>query len=124
MRQPPALWARAAIRTTLLVALLPLPATAEDWAARKCALYARAWQHAARGDALDGVGAAFVAAHDAFLASGCREGRDVCPVGDAERALADTLTLMAVAEGMTGSFLPFACAEPAAGRSPQPQNAD
>ncbi len=59
-------------------------------------------------DALAGIGTAFIAAHDAFLASGCRTGA-VCPETAPERALADRLSLMAVAEGMTGSFLPFAC---------------
>jgi hypothetical protein len=60
------------------------------------------------GGGLDGIGARFLADHAAFLASGCTEGR-VCPASTDERALADRLALMAVAEGMAGSFLPFAC---------------
>ena len=89
-------------------ASLAQPADA-DWSERKCAFYADAWRHATAGGVLDAIGAEFVAAHDAFLASGCREGA-VCPRSEAESSLADMLTLMAVAEGMTGSFLPFACA--------------
>lgn len=93
--------------------LLVLPAAAaaaaaDDWTARKCALYRDAWAHVARGPAMEGVGPAFRADHAAFLASECRE-RRVCPENEAERALADLLSLMAVAEGMTGSFLPFVC---------------
>jgi hypothetical protein len=79
-----------------------------DWTARKCALYHEAWAKAASGDALIGVGTDFLAAHDVFLASDCTQ-RAVCPRTPAELALADTLSLMAVAEGMAGSFLPFTC---------------
>ncbi len=75
---------------------------------RKCALYRAAWEDATAGDGLGGVSPAFIAAHDAFLASECRAWR-VCPRSAEEIALADLLALVAVAEGMTGSFLPFAC---------------
>lgn len=104
MRRGAALrWACAA-----LLAMPVAAAGADDWSARKCALYRDIWTHAASGPALAEVGPAFRADHDAFLASDCREGR-VCPRSEAERALADLLSLMAVAEGMTGSFLPFVC---------------
>ena len=89
-------------------ALLALPAAADDWTARKCLLYTRAWNQASAGDGLAGVGRDFVAGNEAFIASGCHGG-SICPGTPAELALADRLTLMAVAEGMTGSFLPFAC---------------
>lgn len=102
----------AALLVAALLALalfaLAAPAGADDWSARKCALYARAWQHATAGDGLAGIGPAFVADHDTFLAAGCQAGA-VCPTNDPERALADRLALMAIGEGMTGSFLPFAC---------------
>lgn len=81
---------------------------ADDWTRAKCRLYTAAWDHLAAGDGLAGIGARFLAEHAAFLASGCTEGR-VCPQSAAELALADRLALMAVAEGMAGSFLPFAC---------------
>lgn len=86
----------------------PPPAAESGWTERKCQLYGRAWDYAAQGDALRGVSRDFIGAHAAFITSGCLEG-EICPESDAERALADTLSLMAVAEGMTGSFLPFAC---------------
>jgi hypothetical protein len=87
----------------------PPPSAADaGWTERKCQLYGRAWDYAAQGDALQGVSRDFIGAHEAFIASGCLEGK-ICPGNDAARALADTLSLMAVAEGMTGSFLPFVC---------------
>lgn len=84
-------------------------ATAEAWRTEKCLRYTRAWNHMAAGDGLSGIGPEFIAAHDAFLAAGCSGPREVCPQNRAERALADTLALMAVAEGTAGSFLPFRC---------------
>jgi len=82
------------------------------WTAEKCLRYTRAWDFATSGGGLSHLSPGFVAAHDAFLAGGCRDRGQVCPVTDAERKLADTLSLMAVAEGMAGSFLPFACPAP------------
>lgn len=84
-------------------------AAPQDWTARKCDLYGRAWQHVSAGGDLTGVGPDFSAAHDDFLASGCTR-RAVCPRTAREISLADLLSLMAVAEGMAGSFLPFTCA--------------
>lgn len=78
----------------------------EAWRAEKCRLYTRAWEMASPGVALS---PGFVAAHDAFLAAGCLIRGEVCPVSDAEKGLADLLTLMIVTEGATGSFLPFHC---------------
>ncbi len=100
--------ARALAAGALALAAGAAAAQDSDWSARKCALYTDAWAHAATGEALNGVSADFLAAHEAFLSSGCREGR-VCPVTGAELALADTLTLMSMAEGMASTFVPFAC---------------
>jgi hypothetical protein len=85
----------------------------DDWTRRKCELYAGAWAHVTGGGVPEGVSDAFVAAHDAFLASGCQDRGHVCPVSEAEKDLADMLSLMAVAEGMAGSFLPFGCPDDA-----------
>lgn len=107
----------ARLVTVVAVCALPLgpvvPATARSdenrsWTETKCELYASAWDHVGAGEGSAGISPGFVAAHDAFVASGCLRGR-VCPRSDEELALADLLSLMAVAEGMTGSFLPFAC---------------
>lgn len=80
-----------------------------EWTAEKCRRYTRAWDHATAGGVLAQLTPAFVADHDRFLADGCRTRGRVCPVTPAERRLADLLSLMAVAEGMAGSFLPFSC---------------
>ena len=79
------------------------------WTAEKCRRYVRAWEHATSGGVRARLTPAFVAAHDRFVADGCRRRGRVCPVSPEERRLADTLSLMAVAEGMAGSFLPFSC---------------
>lgn len=90
----------------LLPQCLPAQAQSDVWRAEKCRLYIRAWEMAAPGVPLSEN---FVEAHDAFLASGCSIRGDVCPRSEAEKRLADMLTLMIVTEGATGSFLPFRC---------------
>lgn len=80
-----------------------------EWVARKCALYAEAWSALTAGEGSAGLRAEFIDRHDAFLASGCSVPADVCPRTPAELAAADTVSMMAVAEGLAGSFLPFAC---------------
>lgn len=98
-----------------LLALLPLaPASAQDstdlaWSAKKCAMYAEAWNAALRMQGSAGIGTAFSAQHQAFVASGCVGRRNVCPRSAEELRLADLLTLMAVSEGIAGTFLPFGC---------------
>ena len=94
-----------------LVVLSQLSDTrADSWSERKCQLYQDAWNALIETTSLDGLGAQFLEDHAAFLASGCKAPRQVCPVSGAERAVSDQLTLMAVSEGMTGTFLPFGCA--------------
>mgnify|MGYP003136566201 FL=1 len=99
---------------TLFALLLAGPAATQvqpdGWSIEKCSRYSVAWTQMTAGDTA-GISARFLDDHAAFLASGCVQGR-VCPVSDAEYKLADTLALMAVAEGMAGSFLPFSCAVP------------
>jgi hypothetical protein len=87
------------------------PLLADDWTARKCALYGDAWDYLMADGVPEGVSAEFVAGHEAFVASGCQARGHVCPESAAEREIADMLSLMAVAEGMAGSFLPFGCME-------------
>ena len=86
-------------------------AEGDSWTERKCVLYTAAWNHIAGEGAPDGVSEDFLADHDAFLASGCLDRRHVCPRSPRELEIADMLSLMAVAEGMTGSFLPFKCTD-------------
>lgn len=99
---------RCALAALVIALLAPLPAAADDWTDEKCRRYERAWRHLAQGAVL---GEGFIAAQEAFIAEGCTTPGRVCPASDAELALADTLALMAVSEGMAGSFLPFGCPE-------------
>jgi hypothetical protein len=93
----------------VLAALLAAaPAPAQDWPAEKCRRYAEAWQAAGPRPDAAGVSEEFLAAHGAFLASGCRE-RRACPRSPAEIAVADRMTLLALNAGMSGTFLPFVC---------------
>lgn len=78
------------------------------WVAKKCELYTQAWDALAKGQKA-GLGNEFLARHQAFIASGCTVRTNVCPVSQAEIAVADTVSMMAIAEGMAGTFLPFAC---------------
>jgi hypothetical protein len=75
----------------------------------KCARYTKAWDHALARRSKKGLGDAFMTAHAAFLASGCTARADVCPRSSEELELANTLVLMAMSEGMSSTFLPFAC---------------
>jgi hypothetical protein len=97
--------------TVAFVVAAVSPAAADDWTARKCVLYGDAWDYLMADGVPEGVSAEFVAGHEAFVASGCQARGHVCPESAAEREIADMLSLMAVAEGMAGSFLPFGCME-------------
>jgi hypothetical protein len=104
-----------------LVLALAGPAAAQeadDWTRTKCAFYSEAWAQATAGEGLAGIGPEFRAAHAEFLGSGCTIRGAVCPRNPQELRLADMLSLMAVAEGMAGSFLPFRC--PRQGTRPPP----
>lgn len=107
---------RATILPVALVILCMLPALAQstegaNWTERKCVLYTAAWNHIASNGVPDGVSEEFLADHDAFLASGCLDRGHVCPRSPRELEIAEMLSLMAVAEGMAGSFLPFNCTD-------------
>jgi hypothetical protein len=98
------MWLGAALFALLVAA----PTQAQDWPAEKCRRYAQAWDAAAEHRGTQGLSPGFLAAHATFLASGCRE-RAVCPRSAAEIAMADTMTLLALNAGMSGTFLPFIC---------------
>lgn len=107
------------LRLAPLLFLLAAAAGAEEtgdddarlraWGAEKCAVYAEAWDALLLGQGLDGLGEAFLRGNEAFIASGCREGRDVCPRGAAETTAADMLTIAAMNAGAASTFPPFAC---------------
>lgn len=105
------------IRLVLLLVVATLsaaPAVAEDaatarWRAEKCHRYATAWREALSLAGVSGVSPGFLAAHQAFIASGCRAPRDICPRSDAERHLADMMTIAAMNAGTASTFPPFRC---------------
>jgi hypothetical protein len=104
----------AALPLALAPALPRATAAAEDaavarWRAEKCARYAAAWPEALALVGRDRPGEAFLAAHAAFLASGCRTGREICPRSAAERELADLMTVAAMNAGAASTFPPFRC---------------
>ena len=92
----------------LLTLLAAQPATAQGWTEEKCARYARAWTDAVARIGTGGLSPGFVAAHDAFVASGCCI-RSACPRSQAERNMADIMTIAALNAGLSGTFLPFVC---------------
>jgi hypothetical protein len=95
-----------------LLACLAVPAAAQAptraWTEEKCSRYAQSWSEALARFGEEGLGAAFLARHDAFLASGCRT-RDVCPRSPRELAMADIMTVAAMNAGTASSFVPFIC---------------
>jgi hypothetical protein len=93
---------------TLAGLVFATPAPAQDWPAEKCRRYTQAWGDATQRLGTAGLSPAFLAAHAAFIASGCRE-RAACPRSQADIAMADTMTLLALNAGMSGTFLPFIC---------------
>ncbi len=99
------------IRILFVALLAASPALAQDWPAEKCRRYSEAWDTATQHRGTAGLSPAFLAAHAAFLGSGCRE-RAACPRSLEDIAMADTMTLLALNAGMSGTFLPFICRAP------------
>lgn len=99
----------------LLSLLVHTPLAAQDdkgrgWVEEKCARYTKAWTALlARRGGTRGLGAEFVAGHEAFLASGCTAHREVCPRSDAELDVANILVVAAMNAGTASTFPPFAC---------------
>lgn len=88
----------------------PGPAPAEGaWRRTKCERYAKAWQTALARSGTQGLGAEFLARHEAFLASGCTDDASVCPRSPQELALANVLVIAAMNAGMASTFPPFGC---------------
>lgn len=75
----------------------------------RCPRYAADWAAAQRHFDLTAISPGFLAAHQAFLDSGCRSRAPICPGSDAETRLADAMTIAAMNAGAASSFLPFRC---------------
>lgn len=80
-----------------------------SWRDVKCDRYRQAWAEVRARYGIQGLGLAFLERHDAFMASGCTAGRDVCPRTGREMELANILTVAAMNAGTASTFLPFAC---------------
>ncbi len=79
------------------------------WREEKCLRYTQAWTDLLARTGKAGLGTAFITRHDAFIASGCTSGADVCPQSPREFEAANLLTIRAMNAGMASTFLPFSC---------------
>jgi hypothetical protein len=93
----------------LLLLLLTQPAHAQTPQDAKCARYATAWTEAQQRFGRGGLGDAFVADNNRFIAAECRTRMAICPRSPQELAMADILTIAAMNAGMASSFVPFRC---------------
>jgi hypothetical protein len=80
-----------------------------EWSREKCTRYQRAWVETVRRKGTKGLSDEFRQRHDAFLASGCLEGRNVCPRSKEELDMANILIIAGMNAGMSGTFFPFSC---------------
>lgn len=85
------------------------PAARRDWTTEKCERYRKAYGQAVTRQGTQGLGAEFLARHDAFLGSNCTAQADVCARSKEELELANTLVILAMNAGMASTFLPFYC---------------
>lgn len=93
----------------LALSLYPVSVNAQDWPAQKCAFYTEAWDWVMKTQDLSNIGPAFMVGHQEFIDQSCDQRIRICPVGEAERKLADMLTVMSMNEGMASTFVPFSC---------------
>ena len=107
---------RAAILVLAATAILAglgagaLPAAEPDaWGEVKCQRYRKAWEQGLARMGTEGLSAAFLERHAAFLDSGCTAKADVCARSDREIALANAMIVMAMNAGMASTFPPFYC---------------
>jgi hypothetical protein len=75
----------------------------------RCAHYQQAYADATARRGMRGIGAEFIAQHDAFLASGCSAAAPVCAKSPEEIDLANTLIVLGMNHGMASTFFPFRC---------------
>ena len=109
----PRAWIGAALAAACLAAGAG-PAPAEEarplsWPQEKCRRYAIAWSDLLARRGRRDLSPDFLESHGRFLASGCAEGRNVCPRSGGELEIANMLTVAAMNAGTASTFLPFAC---------------
>lgn len=81
----------------------------QSWSEVKCARYTKGWSDALARRGTRGLGQEFLAAHEAFLASGCTVRANVCPRSTEELDLANIMVVVAMNAGTASTFPPFAC---------------
>lgn len=104
-------------RMGLLAAMLAFGSTmaaaqqssSPDWPTEKCNRYRKAYDQSIARLGKKGLGAEFLASHDAFLASNCQARAEVCARSKEELELANRLVVLAMNSGMSSTFLPFNC---------------
>ena len=104
-------------RIGLLAVMLALSSTiavaqqggGADWPTEKCKRYRKAFDQSIARLGKKGLGAEFLASHDAFLASNCQARAEVCARSKEELELANRLVVMAMNSGMASTFPPFYC---------------
>lgn len=95
-----------------LLSLTSASAQERSWTEEKCLRYTKAWTEMLTRRGTNGLGEAFLARHEAFLASGCTSKPDVCPRSAEELEVANIMVVLAMNAGMASTFLPFACPKP------------
>ena len=89
--------------------LIRVAAADMGWPTEKCNRYRKAYDQSVARLGKKGLGAEFLASHDAFLASNCQARAEVCARSKEELDLANRLVVLAMNSGMSSTFLPFNC---------------
>lgn len=93
-----------------LSAATPLKAQApENWPQVKCERWRSAYDEALKRIGRKGLGAAFVAGNEAFIASGCQNPPDVCPRSAEELNFANVMVMAGMNAGIGSTFMPYTC---------------
>lgn len=85
----------------------------KTWAQKKCEIYRTYWAELLAKRGKQGLGEAFLARNEAFIASGCSIRGDACPRSPQELDAANTLTILTMNAGMASTFVPFSCSRQA-----------
>jgi hypothetical protein len=113
------LWAafRSVVTALALLPTLACSVSADEtqpdaWTVEKCVRYEKAFDELLAFVGPEGITEGFIQGNRDFIAAGCSNGADVCPVSDKDIELANALTIAAMNFGTASSFLPFVCRSP------------
>lgn len=101
-----------ALLSTLASPISAEESTPDSWTVEKCVRYERAFEELLHFVGPEGVSENFIRGNHDFIAAGCANGADVCPISDKDIELANALTIAAMNFGTASSFLPFVCRSP------------